>query len=411
MHTAVSLPFPVSFYGNTYSTGWVSTNGVVSFADPGDADLAVPGSIPDTAAPDALVAPFWADLDLDAQSSVRTQTVGTAPSRQFVVEWRDASFFTEPTDHSRRITFEAVFTEGGGVRFNYSGLDDDVERGASAAVGIESPGGVYGLQYSFQSPALTTGTAVVYTYPVDAHPILLWSVSGTVTRGGIAAAGVPVTVLPRGVTATTDASGHYQFANLEPDGYTIAASDGCRAASGAGGEQYRAVTQPCPSPQRRGELARGQYRWVEPTRQLTQLVDALGHRDAAFTQCLRHTRLAPPGQLLGGLDAHRRGHEALLRAVVNVAFRRPRDQRGPVEQCADPGRRDRQSPGQRVGGDRQHLVDGRRLGEVVGQCGERFVRAGSVAIHQPPGGPAQPITNGRKHDSHQPGGHDRRQPG
>jgi hypothetical protein len=33
-YTQISLPFPVTLYGQTYSTGWVDTNGVVSFVAP-----------------------------------------------------------------------------------------------------------------------------------------------------------------------------------------------------------------------------------------------------------------------------------------------------------------------------------------------------------------------------------------
>ncbi|MEV0566864.1 LamG-like jellyroll fold domain-containing protein [Dactylosporangium sp. NPDC050588] len=226
--TQVSLPFAVPFYGQAMSTAWVSTNGLLTFADPGSDALGTNASIPSPGVPDSIVAPFWADLYVDGVASVRTTVVGSAPDRKFVVEWRNVAFYN---DFPRRITFEAVLGEDGDITFNYASLDDAKERGDSATVGIESNGGSYGLQYSYNMASLTSGKSILIGHPADAQPISTWTLSGTVTQAGTPVAGVTVTLLPRGVTTTTAANGTYSFGNLEQDGYTVAASYGCTAVS------------------------------------------------------------------------------------------------------------------------------------------------------------------------------------
>src|SRR5206468_4688390 len=83
---AVTLPFPFTLYGKTYTTANVATNGNLNFLAPSTAFTNT--AIPDPGEPNAAVYGFWDDLFIDADGSVRTQTVGTAPNRQFIVEWR-----------------------------------------------------------------------------------------------------------------------------------------------------------------------------------------------------------------------------------------------------------------------------------------------------------------------------------
>ncbi|MBB5867529.1 hypothetical protein F4553_000908 [Allocatelliglobosispora scoriae] len=226
--TQISLPFAMPFYGQSLASAWVSTNGLLTFANPGSDSLGTNGSIPNPSVPNSIVAPFWADLYIDGSASVRTTVVGVAPARKFVVEWRNAAFYN---DFPRRITFEAVLSENGDITFNYASLDDAKERGETATVGVESNGGSYGLQYSFNQPMLTSGKSIAIDYPDYAQPISTWTVSGTVTQGGSPVAGATVTLLPQGTTVTTAANGAYSFSNLEQDGYTVTAAYGCAAVS------------------------------------------------------------------------------------------------------------------------------------------------------------------------------------
>src|SRR6266542_3063011 len=66
----VSLPFAFAFYGQTYNTSWVCTNGHVTFLNPGGTFCPYfNSSIPITGTPNAAIYPYWDDMYLDGSSS------------------------------------------------------------------------------------------------------------------------------------------------------------------------------------------------------------------------------------------------------------------------------------------------------------------------------------------------------
>jgi len=140
----VALPFPFPFYGQQHSTAFVSTNGFLNFL--ASSSALANGDIPSFAAPNAAIYPFWDDLVVDGSASVRTELLGTAPDRRFVVEWRNVTFFGEPT---RRLRFEVVLYENGQILTQYADVDSDArEQGNSATLGIENQSGTVALEYS-----------------------------------------------------------------------------------------------------------------------------------------------------------------------------------------------------------------------------------------------------------------------
>jgi hypothetical protein len=228
----VSLPFPVPFYEASASTVWVDTNGYLSFVNPGGSYPYDGTNIPAPSVPSSMVAAFWDDLVVDASASVRTAVTGTAPNRQFVVEWRNVHRKGDPT---ARLTAEVLLGENGDATVNYSGLDTAAEKGEQAVVGIESPGGEVGIQYSFRQAVLADGTAVVFDFPGDPVPIDEFTLTGIVRDNGTGAplAGLTVNLAPAGRTATTAADGRYTFTNLEPGSYRVSGTLGQRCATSA----------------------------------------------------------------------------------------------------------------------------------------------------------------------------------
>jgi subtilisin family serine protease len=216
--TQVDLPFPVALYGQTYRTAHVSTNGFLNFLAP-DATFAN-GSIPSASPPNAAVYPFWDDLFVDDAASVRTELLGSAPNRRFVVEWDNAAFFA---DFSRRVSFEVVIAETGQLTFQYQDIDDDGrEQGNSATIGIENAAGDDALQYSVNQPQIGNRTAIRISLPPSAF------VEGTVTdaNDGAAVAGAQIRALQEGAVirqTTTDGDGHYRT-QLPLGTYTIEAT-------------------------------------------------------------------------------------------------------------------------------------------------------------------------------------------
>ncbi|MEV0592418.1 S8 family serine peptidase [Nonomuraea cavernae] len=196
----VTLPFAVPFYGTGQSRVWVATNGFASFA----ADRVVTagnGRLPTTGTPNNAVYPYWDDLIVDAQGGVYTGVVGTAPHRQFVIEWRNVTFYSDTT---QRVSFSALLGEDGTVGYRYKDIESQREQGSSATVGIENAAGNDALLYSYEETVLSSGQSLTIT--ASRHGL----VSGTVTdaNDGEPLAGATVKVGDV-VTFTTGADGAF----------------------------------------------------------------------------------------------------------------------------------------------------------------------------------------------------------
>ena len=158
----VTLPFPFSFYGSSYDTATVSTNGLVGLSQGSTSYGNV--AIPTTTVPNGTIYAFWDDLYVDSTSTVRTALVGVEPDLRFVIEWRNIRFLSS----GARIDFEAVLDQRGGVVLEYRGLSDDpLVRGSSATIGIENATGTTGIGYSYNQPVLT-GTAMALRFETAA---------------------------------------------------------------------------------------------------------------------------------------------------------------------------------------------------------------------------------------------------
>ncbi|MEU9860635.1 S8 family serine peptidase [Streptomyces sp. NPDC047971] len=155
----VALPFPVQHYGVSYTSVSVTTDGLVNFLS------SRVGDYNNTALPTTgvngvkgVIAPLWDDLTVDRKSSVQTAVNGTAGSRTFAIVWNDAAY---ANGTSGRSTFEVVFHEAdGAVTLQYRSVAD---KGAGATVGIADQSGAEALQYAYNQPVLTAGTAVRFT--------------------------------------------------------------------------------------------------------------------------------------------------------------------------------------------------------------------------------------------------------
>ncbi|SCL31872.1 Serine protease, subtilisin family [Micromonospora rhizosphaerae] len=281
--TQVDLPFPFSFYGQTYETAHVSTNGLVNFLGPNSEFFNT--SIPSTAAPNAAIYPYWDDLVVDGAASVRTQVLGSAPARTFVIEWRNVTFFG---DSSHRMDFEVVLHENGRVQTEYRNIDNDGwEKGNSATIGIENESGNVALQYSFNAAAIGDPTfAVLYRLPPSGF------VQGTVTDANDhqAVAGATVRALQNGSvvrSTTTNAAGSYRM-QLSLGTYTIEATATNYTAESAEvvlDEQDEVATRDFVLRTARAEVAPGALEFIVPPGQTRTRVLTLrntGSRDMTW---------------------------------------------------------------------------------------------------------------------------------
>ena len=177
----ITPSFPVRFGGASFSSLWVSSNGTISFDIPfaswNNTGLPTPG-------PNTLVAPFWtsfAEADCpaactspDPDQNVFWQEIGTAPSRELVVEWRDVYLPWVPGPDGwdqpfpdESVRFQVVFFEGkSDILFNYAdatfgGYSAFADHGATATVGVQVTH-YFANQFSFAEPRLTDNMSLLW---------------------------------------------------------------------------------------------------------------------------------------------------------------------------------------------------------------------------------------------------------
>jgi hypothetical protein len=99
-----TLPFPFRVFGADYTSIWPHVDGIAELG----------GRAPQGSGRGPVVAPYWTSLALrDAPASnVCVSTVGTAPNRRFVIEWRDAATTNADPLAESHLTFQAVLHEG-----------------------------------------------------------------------------------------------------------------------------------------------------------------------------------------------------------------------------------------------------------------------------------------------------------
>jgi hypothetical protein len=151
----VAIPFGFKFFENTYTSLYISTNGLITFGR-GDNEFRNK-PIPYDTLPDNYIAPLWSDLSLGS-GGVYVRTIGSPNSRYMVIEWFNVN------NHGTPITFEALLYEGSGnIIFKYKSMSDPWNL---STVGIEDPDGLDGLQAAYNSLALKDNTNPPYAYEV-----------------------------------------------------------------------------------------------------------------------------------------------------------------------------------------------------------------------------------------------------
>ncbi len=173
--TAVALPFPVSVYGQTFNSVNVASNGSLDLIGTQAPFTHACQVLPNTLWTMAIL-PYQDDLRTDnlswvgcnafpgATCGVFTSVTGTAPNRNFNVEWRAVHF----ADTTTSVNFEVVFHEGQ--------TSFDVIYGATSDNGLDETSGVQASStgpattFSCGTATLTNGLKVTYSCQGAASP-------------------------------------------------------------------------------------------------------------------------------------------------------------------------------------------------------------------------------------------------
>ena len=159
----LNLPFAFTFYGLSYTTVSVNSNGGLAF---GGGDYL---SFSNTCGPSTsldLAAVFWDDLNPADFDSVGIYhgVVGTAPNRIYLVEWWSIDNYADTGNLSAEIK---LFENDSAIEFHYWDVDlgsSSYSNGASATVGLAA-GSFSQLQVSCNSPSLSSSYAVRFEPP------------------------------------------------------------------------------------------------------------------------------------------------------------------------------------------------------------------------------------------------------
>src|SRR6266513_6171216 len=164
--TAVSLPFAVHFYDQTYAALNVSSNGNIQFVSTRN-DFSNACPLP-TSTMNYLIAPYWDDLydgDTVSGQGIFTSVSGTAPNRIFNIEFREAlccvigvALDFEVRLHEDTSNFEII----------YGALNGNT--GSSATVGVQRDLGSRSTQFECNTGGLVDGLQLNFTYPPCGSP-------------------------------------------------------------------------------------------------------------------------------------------------------------------------------------------------------------------------------------------------
>lgn len=159
------LGFPLTYYGEIWSAVRVSTNGFLSFNST-SAPYVNP-TMPDPAVPNAVLAPFWDDLDASAGGQILTWSDPVGD--RFIVQFKDVPRYASPATE----TFQVVLRSDGSIVYLY----EDVSETGHCTVGLENAAGDDGLTLLYHDDSyLRAGLAIRFEPPgflpwVDLSPL------------------------------------------------------------------------------------------------------------------------------------------------------------------------------------------------------------------------------------------------
>ena len=222
--TAVTAPFPISFYGTTYNSVNVGSNGSLNLT--GTTSPFTHGclTLPSSSFGAAILL-YQDDLEtvtgLPGCSTwtngcgVFTTVSGTAPNRTFYLEWHAVHFANTATTAD----FEVAFYENTPSFFDvFYGVTSDT--GSDETSGVQASATGPATTFSCGTPTLTNGLKVTYTCSAGATPTATATATSTPTATATATATTTATATATGSvppTPTATATATQRHADTDAD--------------------------------------------------------------------------------------------------------------------------------------------------------------------------------------------------
>ncbi len=156
----VNLPFAFSFYGISYTSLKISSNGNIHFGAANASYFNQP--LPYSSGPLAMIAPFWDDLYPPAGGTV--YTYHDVANNRFIVQWDNIAHYPGTGDF---YTFQVLLYANGRIVLQYEDLVLGTAGLSSCTIGLNNEAGIVGLQVVYNSAYLHSNMAIELKAAVD----------------------------------------------------------------------------------------------------------------------------------------------------------------------------------------------------------------------------------------------------
>jgi len=177
------IGFDFPFFGQTYNSFYITSNGFIGFGPTDDYETAVYQSLPDVSRPNNLIAPLWKNFNPSIFWGEGAIYYGIREGNLVVEFQRFPEVFQEGHSPDNTITMQVVLKPDGDILFQYQevGQSFDLNHGV---IGVEGPGGEDGITVRFdgEGSEVASGTAFLISEhgPGD---FLIWDGGSRTTSG------------------------------------------------------------------------------------------------------------------------------------------------------------------------------------------------------------------------------------
>lgn len=151
---AFPLPFQFTYYGNTFNSVWICTNGFLQMGTTGTTPW-TEMAIPSTSAPTNMIAPFWDDMYLPGGGG-NVYYYNDVANNRFIVQYDSMPHIT---NYTYRYTYEVLLYADGHIVFQYQNMSGPVN---SCTVGQQNQGGTDGLQVVYDAAYIVNNLAIQF---------------------------------------------------------------------------------------------------------------------------------------------------------------------------------------------------------------------------------------------------------
>jgi len=162
--TSIELPFPFPFYGGTYTTTSVVSNGYVNFGPV--STIYTNTAIPNTAVPNGCIFALWDDLFVPAGAGI--YYLSDPDNGRAIVQWNNVTpLGSQTTPH----TFQVVMNASGIIEVRFQSVSE--AQVTDCTVGIEDLAGAIGLQVNRDNEggAIADELVVLFTPASNCEPV------------------------------------------------------------------------------------------------------------------------------------------------------------------------------------------------------------------------------------------------